>query len=193
MNGGIWGAAAGLAIFLFFPVFLTANVFADVKARKGYFSFYLMRFIKIYGGYATLYDRGIAFHLTGRKAALLPYGEIVDTGKKFEITCGFYILAYSHVAEIGSRAEPAAALLACAAVQAVSACVAGHVFRAGKCASFKSDALLHAGEDCAKVSLRAVLVFNMAILLLAAVKIALRKILEKAEEYERKKARTKNQ
>ena len=77
MNGGIWGAAAGLAIFLFFPVFLTANVFADVKARKGYFSFYLMRFIKIYGGYATLYDRGIAFHLTGRKARPLPFLEIV--------------------------------------------------------------------------------------------------------------------
>lgn len=192
MNG-VWIASACVAIFLLCPVFLSVNVFADGNERKGYFSFYLMRLIKVYGGYATLYDRGIAFHLTGKKAVLLPYGEIVDTRKKFEITRGFYILAYSHVAEIGRAADPAAALLACAAVQAVSTCVAGYAFRTGKCASFKTDVLLHTQENCIKVSLRAVLVFNLAILMLAAGKIAFRKILEKIEKHERKKARTKNQ
>ena len=193
MVRSVWIALAAATIFLLAPIFLNVDLFIDLKEKKGYFSFYLMRLIKIYGGYATLYDRGIAFHLTNGKAVLLPYNEVVDTRKKFEITRGFYILTYRHVAEIGSENNLAAALMTCAALQAAGACVAGLVFRAGKCTSFRTDVLLHANVGCIKLSLSAILVFNLAILFLAAAKIALRKILEKIENHEHKKARAKDQ
>ena len=192
MLSGVWMGMLAGAIVLLCPVFLSAQLFLDAGAKKCYFSFYLMRLIKVYGGYATLYDRGIAFHLTKRKAVLLPYAEILDTRKKFEITRGFYILAYSHVAEIGRRADPAAALALCAGLQIASGFMAGYVFHRKKCASFKTDVLMHEDKDCLKVSVRAVLPFNLLIVAIAALKIALRKLLEKKEN-ERKQAGSTSQ
>ena len=65
----------GFLSFLF-PIFLNVNAFVDGKEKKGCFGIYLFRFFKIYGGYATLYKEGIAFHLTKKKAVLLPYKEL---------------------------------------------------------------------------------------------------------------------
>ncbi|MFQ7036068.1 MAG: hypothetical protein ACLRTQ_10580 [Candidatus Borkfalkia sp.] len=41
-----------------------------------------------------MYKEGIAFHLTKKKAVLLPYKELGNTRKKFEITDGFQVYSY---------------------------------------------------------------------------------------------------
>lgn len=187
MLGAGAAAALGAAVVLLCPVFLGVQVFLDAGAKKCYFSLYLFRVVKVYGGYATLYDRGIAFHLTRRKAVLLPYAEIVDTRKKFELWRGFRLLAYSQVIEAGRRSDPASALALCACVQAAASLAAGYLFTEKKCASFKADVLLYERESCLKASVRAVFVFCLAIVLLTAAKLVLRKIWEK--HYERKQAR----
>ena len=92
----------GFLSFLF-PIFLNVNAFVDGKEKKGCFGIYLFRFFKIYGGYATLYKEGIAFHLTKKKAVLLPYKELGNTRKKFEITDGFQVYSYHQIVEIGNR------------------------------------------------------------------------------------------
>lgn len=171
----------GVLLFLLFPVFLNINLFIDLHSRKLYFAFYVLHFIKIYGGYATLYDEGIAFHLTKNKAALLPYREIINSGQKFEITQGFYVLAYSHTFEIGTE-DASVGVTFSALVQIVSAIVAGYIFSGRKCASFKTDLILYANKKCLKASGRVVLVFNFLILFIAAFKIFLQKILEKLED-----------
>ena len=68
-------AFVGFTFFLF-PIFINLNAFVDIGQKKGCFGIYLMRFIKIFGGYATLYNQGIVFHLTKNKAILLPYREL---------------------------------------------------------------------------------------------------------------------
>ena len=168
----------GVLLFLLFPVFLNVNIFVDVHARKMYFSFYVLRLIKIYGGYATLYDEGIAFHLTKNKAVLLPYREIINTRQKFEITRGFYVFAYSHTLEVGTEDASRAVTLS-ALAQIVSGIVAGYIFSERKCVSFKTDLILYANKKCLKASGRIVLVFNFLILFIAAFKIFLQKVLEK--------------
>ena len=135
----------GVLLFLLFPVFLNVNIFVDVHARKMYFSFYVLRLIKIYGGYATLYDEGIAFHLTKNKAVLLPYREIINTRQKFEITRGFYVFAYSHTLEVGTEDASRAVTLS-ALAQIVSGIVAGYIFSERKCVSFKTDLILYANK-----------------------------------------------
>ncbi len=178
-------------IFFLFPVFLTVNVFCDVKAKKIYFSLSVYHIFKVYGGYATIYDEGIAFHLTKKTAALLPFNEIINTRKKFEITKGFYLFAYSQVIELGIEEAPGYAMYAAAAVQIVSSIVSSYLHVKKKSASFKSDILLREAETLLKVSLRAVLMFNFLILIIAAIKILLQKLLEKVAEYERKKQKSK--
>lgn len=177
----------GFLIFLF-PIFLNVNVFIDVKQKKGCFGIYLFRFIKIYGGYATLYKSGIAFHLTEKKAVLLPYREIGNTRKKFEITDGFQIYSYHQIVEIGSRENPGAALMAAAFTEALSGALFANFFAKKKYLSLKNGTMLMTKSSALKISVNTVAVFNMLVLTMASVKIILEKIL--GNERKRKKQKS---
>lgn len=179
-------AFVGFFIFLF-PIFINVNAFIDVKNKKGCFGIYLFRFIKIYGGYATLYKEGIAIHLTENKAVLLPFNEMADTRKKFEITDGFQIVSYHQVVEIGNRENTGGALMAAVAAEAVSGALFSFFFAKKKYLSLKSGTLLLSDKNELKVSANLKTVFNVLVLSMAAIKI----ILEKVLHHERKRKKQK--
>lgn len=181
------------AFVLLCPIFFTIYLYTDLREKKCWFAFYVLRVIKLHGGYAQPYRGGIAFHLTNKKAVLLPYAEMRGADRKFRILRGFRMLAYSQVFEIGSKEEAATAIAAAALVQCGSA-VAGCVLRTKKkCRSFKADILLHEGKDVLKVSQRVILVFNLLFLMLAAGKLLLRKIMERFSQYEKIRKKQKSQ
>ena len=194
MSGFFLFSLLSAIVQILFPLFLSIHLYADIKERKLYFSLYILRIFKVYGGYATLYDGGIAFHLTKNRAALLPYSEIVNASNNldFKISRGFYIYAFSSIAEIGAKSEPAAAVLAAALIQIVSGFAAGYVFSRKKCASFKSDVVLYEGSDKVKISVRIILVFNFLVVIMAALKILLQTITEKIHEYKRNREKQKS-
>lgn len=194
MSGFFLFSLLSAIVQILFPLFLSIHLYADIKERKLYFSLYILRIFKVYGGYATLYDGGIAFHLTKNRAALLPYSEIVNASNNldFKISRGFYIYAFSSIAEIGAKSEPAAAVLAASLIQIVSGFAAGYVFSRKKCASFKSDVILYEGSDNIKISVRIILVFNFLVVIMAALKILLQIITEKIHEYKRNREKQKS-
>lgn len=194
MSGFFLFSLLSAIVQILFPLFLSIHLYADIKERKLYFSLYILRIFKVYGGYATLYDGGIAFHLTKNRAALLPYSEIVNASNNldFKISRGFYIYAFSSIAEIGTKSEPAAAVLAASLIQIVSGFAAGYVFSRKKCASFKSDVILYEGSDNIKISVRIILVFNFLVVIMAALKILLQTITEKIHEYKRNREKQKS-
>lgn len=194
MSGFFLFSLLSAIVQILFPLFLSIHLYADIKERKLYFSLYILRIFKVYGGYATLYDGGIAFHLTKNRAALLPYSEIVNASNNldFKISRGFYIYAFSSIAEIGAKSEPAAAVLAASLIQIVSGFAAGYVFSRKKCASFKSDVILYEGSDNIKISVRIILVFNFLVVIMAALKILLQTITEKIHEYKRNREKQKS-
>ena len=118
MSGFFLFSILSTVVQLLFPMFLNITLYADVRERKLYFSLYILRIFKVYGGYATLYRHGIAFHLTENRAALLPFSEMAAARNKFEfkLTRGFYLYGFSGVTEIGARADPGTAILAAAAL-----------------------------------------------------------------------------
>lgn len=185
-------AAAAAAFTLLCPIFFTIYLFTDLHEKKCCFAFYVLRFIKLHGGYAQPYHGGIAFHLTDKKAFLLPFGEMISANKRFRILRGFRLLAYSHVVEIGSAADPGKALILATLAQGGSAAAGAAVKACRKCRSFKSDVLLHQGHDVAKISQRTILVFNLLLLLCAAWKLFLRKILEWSAEHEKNRKKTES-
>ena len=167
------------AAVLLFPIFLNIIIFFDAGQKKCYFALYLLRFIKIYGGYAELYKkRGIAIHLSEKKAVLLPFSEIINSGKKFEVTKGFILYGFSHVFEFGSAENPGRSLMICALMRTATCFGAAYLKRKNSCASFKGDILLYQNTDCCKICVRLILLFNPALLLSAAVKLVLKKITE---------------
>ncbi len=194
MSGFFLFSLLSAIVQILFPLFLSIHLYADIKERKLYFSLYILRIFKVYGGYATLYDGGIAFHLTKNRAALLPYSEIVNASNNldFKISRGFYIYAFSSIAEIGAKSEPAAAVLAASLIQIVSGFAAGYVFSRKKCTSFKSDVILYEGSDNIKISVRIILVFNFLVVIMAALKILLQTITEKIHEYKRNREKQKS-
>lgn len=175
------------------PIFFTIYLYTDVRTKKCSFAFYVLHFIRLHGGYAQPYRGGVAFHLSDRKAVLLPLREMLGADKKFRILRGFRLFAYSHVFEVGSANSPEKALLLAALVQSGSAVACGFVCSRRKCRSFKSDVLLHEGSDVLKLSQRAILIFNLLLLFSAAVKLLLRKIIEGIKEYERNRKKQKSQ
>ena len=194
MSGFFLFSLLSAIVQILFPLFLSIHLYADIKERKLYFSLYILRIFKVYGGYATLYDGGIAFHLTKNRAAHLPYSEIVNASNNldFKISRGFYIYAFSSIGEIGAKSEPAAAVLAAALIQIVSGFAAGYVFSRKKCASFKSDVILYEGSDNIKIGVRIILVFNFLVVIMAALKILLQTITEKIHEYKRNREKQKS-
>lgn len=187
----VWvSVAVGAFVFLLFPIFVRINVFADAADRKLYFSLYLLRIFKLYGGYMTFGKEGLTFHLTDKKAVLLPYREMVDTRKKFEITKGFLVLKYGQVAEIGISENAALGVLVVSAVNIITGVWAGYLAANKNCGACTGDIILHEDRNCLKFSLSATVMFNFAILLLAGAKILLRKIAEAVYEKRKKGKRT---
>lgn len=189
----LWVAFSLIAAFILLcPIFLTIYLYTDLRSRKSWFAFYVLRYIKLHGGYAALYRAGVAFHLTNKKAVLLPYKEMLGANKKFRITRGFRMLAYSHVFEAGSRENAAGALALSALMQSGTAVACGVLRKRKKCRSFKADTLFYTDADVLKLSQRVVLVFNLFIVLAAAAKLLLRKILEVVAAYEQNKQKQKS-
>ena len=195
MSGFLLFSVLTTIVQLLFPIFLNVTAFADVNAKKLYFSLYILRIFKVYGGYATLYGEGIAFHLTKNRAALLPYSEMLNARNAFEfkITRGFFLYAFSAVSEIGAKTRPAAAVLAAALLQIAGAVGAGTVGKRKLCNSFKNDVILYPESDCVKLNVRIIFMFNFLAVILAASKIILQTIVGKINENKHIRTKQKSQ
>ena len=193
MSGFFLFSILSTVVQLLFPMFLNITLYADVRERKLYFSLYILRIFKVYGGYATLYRHGIAFHLTENRAVLLPFSEMAAARNKFEfkLTRGFYLYGFSGVTEIGARADPGTAILAAAALQTVAGIAAGTFAKRKKCASFKNDVIVCLDKEGIRVSVRIILVFNFLAVILAAAKIILQALAGKINESKRDRTKQK--
>ncbi len=81
----------GIILLLIFPFAFTLDLYADVKGKKFSFALHFYDFFKVIGGYITTYEKGLALHVTKKKAILLPYAEMESQRKKFQFTECFKI------------------------------------------------------------------------------------------------------
>lgn len=171
-----YAAVLFVTAILLLPILLRINVFADMRRGKVYFALYLFRVFKIYGGYVTFYNRGIAFHLSKKKALLLPYSNIMNARSKFAVGKGFILLSVSQISDIGVKDNAAVCVFLAAAIHSVLAVVGGQLRKIKGCRNIQSSIMIQEGETCFKVSVTATLAFNLVILLVSSVKLLLQKI-----------------
>ena len=157
---------------LIFPVYVHADVYADLGENKCWFAVGLYKHLKLFSGYFRFRKEGIALHLSRKKAILLPYGKMADTRKQFEITKGFQICRFHQIVEVGTLGSGAGIAIA-ALVQALSAQVFSVLQTDHPFLSLRNSTLL-TEQRSLKTSFQSVLVFNGLVLAVAMSK----KILE---------------
>ena len=171
-------------LLFFFPVFVYADAFVDVRENKCWFALSLFKYLKVFGGYFQIRKEGIVFHLTEKKAVILPYRQMASTRKKFEITKGFQLYRFHQIVETWGEGEPAGVLIG--AVLLTAASVIGSVLTTRHpFLSIRNGTLLTGRADL-KLTVQAVTIFNGLILSIAIGK----KILEALINWIRKKRST---
>ena len=175
-----------IAAFLF-PIFMNVYAYMDWGEGKIGFAIYLYGAIKILSGYAAPHKGGMAFHLTRKTAFLVPYGEMLNASKKFEITAGFSICRYRHVIEIGGNENAAAALGCGMALRKFTDIIFSVIYRK-KGLRPEGDVLIDFTRGGFRFATSASVVFNLMIVACAGIKIILEKILENEHKRKRQKS-----
>ena len=179
----IYSAFFGTLFFLF-PVFVYIDAYVDVAENKCWFALSLFKFIKIFGGYAQIKKEGIVFHITKKKAIILPYKQMAPMRKKFEITKGFQLYRFHQIVETGGEGKPSGVFIA-AILQSISGQIFSIMQTNHPFLSLKNGVLLTENPRL-KLSLQFVTVFNGLVLSIAIGK----KILEAFLNWIRKKRLT---
>ena len=175
----IWlSAVCAVVIALIFPVFSDIYLFWGKDHQKLYFNVRIYRFIKIYGGYMQVVKEGLAFHVSETTVFILPFAEILDTRKKFQITKGFFLSRLRLLSEIGYGEDFMIPLMVTALIQAVSGALYGVLSQAkGSDVDFESDTIFGPGDKL-HVFAHLRFVFNLLIVAIAGTKILLKKVTE---------------
>ena len=171
----VYSFFAGAALFLF-PVFLYADLYGDLGCNRVWFCISLFHRVRLFGGYAELRAEGFLFHLTKKKAVLLPFTEFAAARKRFEITKGFQLWRYHQIVETDGADAPKGVVLG--ALLTIAAGTAFSVLKEKSAfLSLKSRSLLH-HEPCLKIAIRTAVIFNGLVLALALIKKALEVFIE---------------
>lgn len=187
-NACIYGAVAG-AMLLLFPFFLSADLYTDFTKNKFFFSVYAFKIFRIAGGYMQSEKEGLVVHVSRKKAIFLPYAQMQNERKKFEITAGFQIVACKISLELGDEDFPAAAFFATAFLRVLSGTVFPALQRGRDFLRLQSGILLRHGGDAAMLAVHLVTVFNLLTVGIALTKILLEAIINLWQKKRKKNIR----
>ena len=90
-----------LALLLFLPIFVETDAYYDMNGRKLAFSVSLYKCLRVFGGYIATYPGGFAFHITDKKAIVLPYKQVANERKRFSIMKIFRLKTLNVTVETG--------------------------------------------------------------------------------------------
>lgn len=175
----IWFFFFGM-IILFAPIYVNVDSYLDVRENKLWFSVRLYRIFKMIGGYMQLSRDGLAIHLSKRKVIILPYDQMMETRKKFDITSGFQLMRF-HVTIETSGADQLYGIFIAAALQSVSGIAFSTLQALHPFLSLKNNVLLSERNNLT-VSMQMTTTFNMLVLLVAIGKKLLEVILKWIKE-----------
>ena len=92
-----------VVILLFFPIYLQADGHYDMNRQKFAFAVNLYRRLRLFGGYVGVYPGGIAFHVSEKKAFLLPYSKLNSERKRFSFMRTFRLISFVLTTETGAE------------------------------------------------------------------------------------------
>jgi len=160
------------------PIFCNFNIYFDVNKNKYYFGLFLFKFIKVYGGYFQIIGEGLVFHVSEKKALILPFNKVFESRKKFTITKGFEIIRFHQVVEYGNKEDIAKPVFFCSLSQIIFGIIYAKYKIEKPFVNLKSTTLLVEDESVFKLSANIVAAFNMIVIIIALSKIIMEKVLK---------------
>ena len=179
----VYSAFLGTLFFLF-PIFVYIDAYVDAAENKCWFALSLFKFFKIFGGYLQIKKEGLVFHITKKKAVILPYKQMAPMRKKFEVTKGFQLYRFHQIVETGGEGSPQGVIIA-AVLQSLSSQIFSVMQTLHPFLSLKNGVLLTENPRL-KLSVQFVTVFNGLVVSIAIGK----KLLEAFLNWIRKKRLT---
>ena len=88
---------------LFFPIYLETNAHYDMNRRKLAIGIYLYKVFRVFGGYLATYSGGMAFHVSDKKAIIIPYSQVHAEGKRFSMFRRFRLKSLFLTIETGAE------------------------------------------------------------------------------------------
>lgn len=163
-------------LFLLLPIIAGVKLYFDGEKKRLYFGVYLYGTLRIAGGYMT-FGKTRATVLIGKKEIRLPYKEMFEGRKKFDIFSGFGISEITALLDIGSRDN---AVLPVVVANAFStAC--GIVLSRLKCRNGLMNAYggvnVYEGRDVFRLNFNLDFIFNPAVVISALSKKLLEKMI----------------
>ena len=155
-------------VILFFPIYLETNAHYDMNRRKLAIGIYLYKFLRIFGGYLATYSGGMAFHVSKKKAILVPYSQVHTERKRFSMFRSFRLKSLFLTIETGAEyllSAHAAHTLADTIIQA----------KYGRSLPHRSVLWLNHG-DILRISLQFTVYFNLFMLMQYGYKVLKEKI-----------------
>ncbi len=92
-----------LVAIIIFPIFMNGFIFLSLENKKAFFSVCLFKTIKILGGYAEIVEGGIAFHVSEKRAILLPYKSLTGMKKKIKPLKDYHITKCNFAVDVGIK------------------------------------------------------------------------------------------
>ncbi len=153
---------------LFFPIYAETNAHYDMNRRKLALGIYLYKFLRIFGGYLATYSGGMAFHVSKKKAIIIPYSQVNKERKRFSVFRTFHLKSVYLTIETGAEY-----LLAMATIQKVLETY--FTIKNTRAGLYYGVLWLNHG-DFLRISLQFTVYFNLFILLRFAYKLLKEKI-----------------
>ncbi len=160
----------GLAVALFFPIYLETDAHYDMNRRKLAFAVYAYKILPIFGGYLATYTGGLAVHISKKKAILIPYSKVNNERKKFSFFKTFRLKSFILTTESGAE------YLFLTAIAQIALRTLFFI-TGGEKKGVKNNLWLTDG-DVLRISLNSVFYFNLFILVKSFLKFCKEKIKE---------------
>lgn len=165
-----------IVIIIIFPIFINVKIFFDNTNLLRY-KISLFNIIRVFCGNIEALEDGIVVHLTRKNAILVPYFELINLRKKFEPIKDFHLIQF--ISNIEISAEDA---LETVGIISFSYLIFTNVI---KCiintfkpyVNIKTNVNVMEESDIFKIKVGFILVFNLLIVIISAIKILMEKII----------------
>lgn len=147
---------------LFFPIYFETDAYYDLNGKKLAFAAYFYKKIPFIGGYVSTYNGGVAFHISDKKAIVVPYKKMDSERKKFSFFKTFRLKSFNLTTEVGAEY-----LLVTAITHALLRTL--FFIKGGEKENIENNLWLTDG-DVLRVSLNVLFYFNLYILLKSFIK-----------------------
>ena len=160
---------------IIFPVFLNINIYYSKIKNKVYFKIKLFNFIKILKGYVERIEEGFVFHISSKKAIILPYKNILGMRKKIKPLKDYNIIKFNLTINYGNNKNLFNALVISSFFQILNNNILKILCVNKKHVKINNQINIYEDKNLFNIKCRASVIFNILMVLISIIKIIMEK------------------